>query len=95
MKRFPAIESVLKTIFNAEDGLSEDVAIRLYQRTAKSSYSNLKAELEEAFASDAVCWRDMLLTEEYEVFDADSEQEAKAYARKILWDPLFLRAPEQ
>jgi hypothetical protein len=83
---------MLKAIFNSEDGISEDAAIRLYQRAAKSSRPGvdvLKRELEFAFSDESLSWRQMLLNEDYEVFDASSEDEAREYARRILWTPLL------
>lgn len=82
---------MLKTIFNVEDGLSEEMAIPLYQRTAAQSdpgVAALKREIETAFADETLSWRQMLSNEGYEVFDTSSEAEAREYARRILWTPL-------
>jgi len=42
-----------------------------------------------AFDDETLSWKDMLLNEAYEVFDAQSEDEAKEHARRILWEPIF------
>jgi uncharacterized protein YdaU (DUF1376 family) len=91
MSDFPQISRVLKTYFNAEDGLSEDVAIRMYQRASASSASRdaLEAELATAFSDTNVSWKNLLLNDDYEVFDAQSENDARAYAHRILWQPIF------
>jgi len=91
MKEFQNIAAMLKTSFNAEDGLSEDVAIRLYRKAALSSgkLEALKQELEIAFSSNEVSWKFFLFNDDYEVFDAETEEEAREYARRILWKPLF------
>jgi hypothetical protein len=91
MEEFPNIKHMLKVTFNVEDGLSEDVAIRLYQRAAKSSanFEALKQELQMAFSRTDVSWKEILLNTEYEVFDAENEDEAREYALKILWKPIF------
>lgn len=91
MSEFPTIKSLLGTIFNTEDGLSEDVSIRLYRRALNfgDCRSRLAAELQAAFSSDATSWKQMLCNEEYEVADFETESEAREHARKILWDPLF------
>jgi hypothetical protein len=91
MSDFPQVSRVLKTFFNTEDGLSEDVAIRMYQRANASSANReaYEAELIEAFANGQVSWKNLLLNDDFEVFDAASEDEAREYARKILWVPIF------
>ncbi|WP_380602278.1 hypothetical protein [Steroidobacter flavus] len=90
MSRFPTIRHMLRTAFNVEDGLSEDVAIRFYQRSAtRGDLEKLKQELQLAFAAPDFSWREMLSNQEYEVFDVDSEDEAREYARRILWKPIF------
>ncbi|GLQ92773.1 hypothetical protein [Dyella acidisoli] len=91
MSDFPQISRVLKACFNVEDGLSEDVAIRMYQRALASSANRdaLEAELARAFGDTQVSWKKLLLNDDYEVFDAPSEEEMRAYAHRILWQPIF------
>ena len=89
--RFPNITHMLKTVFNVEDGLSEDVAIRIYRRSAESreDFAALKGELREAFSDPSVSWKILLSNEDYEVFDTDNEYDAREYAMRILWVPIF------
>jgi hypothetical protein len=91
MENYPIIVQMLRTAFNAEDGLSQEVAIRLYKRAVESRdlTESLKQELKEAFSNASVSWKSLLLNQEFEVFDADSEEQARDYAIKILWDPIF------
>ncbi|WP_200960991.1 hypothetical protein [Noviherbaspirillum sp. Root189] len=90
MKNYPNITHMLKTVFNAEDGLSIDTAIRIYQRTAVSSgnLDALKCELKLAFSDQDLSWKEMLRNDDYEVFDAETENDAREHAKKILWAPL-------
>lgn len=90
MNRFPTLTYMLKTVFTVEAGLSEGAAIRMYVRSAKNSneVELLKSELQAAFSDPAVSWREMLLNDEYEVYDASSEEEAIAFAKRVLWEPL-------
>lgn len=55
MDKYPIITHMLQTLFNVEDGLSEDVAIRIYQRAAFTSENleGLKLELLSAFSDTA------------------------------------------
>lgn len=93
MAEFPTIVHMLRTAYNAEDGLSEDVSIRLYRRAAASgdNRAKLEAELREAFARDGLSWQRMLCNDEYEVVDLETEDQAREHARRILWEPLFGR----
>lgn len=89
--KYPIIVRMLKTLFNSEDGLSEDVSIGLYVRTASSEgvVDALKSELESAFSDTSLSWRQMLANDDYEVYCADTEDEASQYVRRILWAPMF------
>jgi len=91
MDSYPNISHMLRTVFNAEDGLSEDVAIRLYQSSSVNSknHEELKRELQAAFTNPNVSWKKILLNDDYEVFDAQNEEEAREYAKRILWNPIF------
>lgn len=82
---------MLRTVFNAEDGLSEGQSIRLYLRLAAQAgtLDTLKAELKTAFSHPETRWRHLLSNEDYEVIDVDSEAEAREHVHRILWVPLF------
>ena len=82
---------MLRTAYNAEDGLNEDVSIRLYQRAAISGgdFEKLEAELRVAFSCGDFPWQKMLCNDEYEVIDCETEDEACKNARRLLWEPLF------
>lgn len=91
MTNFPTIALMLRTAFNVEDGLEEDASIRLYQRAAAfgNNMPTLKNELQEAFSCRDFSWREMLCNDTYEVVDLDTEDEARQFAHRILWEPLF------
>ena len=90
MNHHPRISSALKTAFNAEDGLSPEASTRLYIQlvTRSPSFEGFAAELAEALADQSTPWKALLLNEQYEVYDAASEDEARDYARRILWLPI-------
>ncbi|MCQ9379745.1 hypothetical protein [Methyloversatilis sp. XJ19-49] len=82
---------MLKTIFNVDSGLSEDAAINVYRRSAQSSgkLEALREELDYALSDPSVSWKALLANSDYEVFDAETEQQAKSYAIRILLEPLY------
>lgn len=81
---------MLSTVFSSEFGLSEDAGIRIYKRSAKTGgmESALRKELAEALESKDVSWMHLLCNDDYVVFEPSSEEEARAFARRVLWDPL-------
>lgn len=91
MKKYPNIVHALNTAFNVENGLSEDAAIRLYVRSieADGQMEALKSELRMAFADPDLSWTDLLSNDVYDVHYANSESDAYAYAKRILWDPVL------
>ncbi|WP_081422565.1 hypothetical protein [Xanthomonas cannabis] len=91
MYNFPQISRSLRSYFNAEDGLSEEVSIEIYRRASASGghRSALEAELVAAFGATQVSWKELLSNDDYEVFHAASEEEARIYAHRILWEPIF------
>jgi len=81
---------MLKTIFSADFGFQEEAAKNIYLRGLISSgkLDEMKAELAAAFEDNSVRWREMLLNDDYEVQDFDTEEESIAYVKRVLWDPL-------
>jgi len=88
---YPIISRMLRTIFNSEDGLSEDVATRMYVRAVASEGSEdaLKSELRMAFSDANLSWLELLSNDEFEVYCAEDEQDARQHAERILWLPIF------
>lgn len=81
---------MLRTIFVTDFSFSEDAAISIYVSGLKVSGKEevMKRELSEAFGDGGLSWRAMLNNDEYEVLDFETEEEAKAYVKRILWDPI-------
>jgi len=90
VRKYPLITHALRTCFNAEDGLSLDVAIRLYVGLAvgKGMVGEYLSEVDAAMSDPATDWKAMLLNDDYEVYYAETADEAKQYARQILHEPL-------
>lgn len=91
MTKYPNILHALNTAFNVENGLSEAAAIRLYVRSldADGQTEALKSELREAFDDPSLAWVELLSNDDYDVYYAESEEEAKTHARRLLWEPIL------
>lgn len=88
--RYENIRHMLRTIFVTDFSLPEDAAISIYVSGLKVSGKGetMKHELSEAFGDGSISWRAMLNNDEYEVLDFETEEEARAYVKRVLWDPL-------
>lgn len=84
------ISTALRTAFNAEDGLTPEVSSALYVRLVTNSpaFQGFKAELAEAFEDSRTSWKCLLLNDQYEVYDAADERDARDHAYRILWLPI-------
>ncbi|MEQ4338820.1 hypothetical protein ABNM62_10090 [Pseudomonas syringae] len=87
--KYNNIRHTLKTVFCSDFNLTEDV-IDIYVNSLNSSgkTDEMRYELAEFLRDQNVSWRDMLVNDEYEVLDFETEQEAKDYIKRILWQPL-------
>lgn len=84
------INHVLANYLNASIGYSEDEAISILRKDFDNSPELAKgvaADLEKAFGDRDYSWREVMA--EYDVISADTEEEARAYAKKILWSTLL------
>lgn len=90
MQDYALIESVLAGIFSASVGYTEDEAVSELRKdidTNPEFRCGFEAELREAFADQALSWRDLFA--EHDVCVFDTEEEAAGYARKMLWNVTF------
>jgi hypothetical protein len=85
------IRAKLDAVFNVNASLSEEAAIALYisgvemEGTVEEHLHEIAAALE----SPDVSWRRLLFNDDYEVADLESEEAAREFARRILWEPLI------
>jgi len=96
MEKYQNIIYMLKNIFVVDLGFPEDMAISLYKESLQSSgkLGDMKQELREAFSDKDVSWKEMLLNDDYEVLDFDTEEEAKEFVERVLWEPITNSKPE-
>lgn len=95
MREYPEIRYVLKTIFAVDVGLSEQASEALFRRALSNENWRriFEKELEIAFADPEVSWSELLFNDQYEVYQADSEDEARELAISLLWSPTFPGRP--
>ena len=86
------INHVLANYLNTSVGHSEDEAISILRNDLANCPELAKgvvADLEKAFGDRDYSWGEVLA--EYDVLSTDSEEDARAYAKKILWLALLGR----
>jgi hypothetical protein len=95
MERYPEIRRILSIAFSIETGLSDDAASAMLRRALQSSEwrRRFEAELIDAFSSSQTNWSELLFNDDYEVLEADTENQARAHAAALLWKLAFPHTP--
>ncbi|MEO1615998.1 MAG: hypothetical protein AAFV88_09130 [Planctomycetota bacterium] len=83
MSQYPSLENILSSLFSVQTGLEDDDASAAFRRALASS-PKLEAEIRAAFADPSISWTKLLFNDDYEVYEADSEQDARQFASEIL-----------
>ncbi|HEF5875100.1 TPA: hypothetical protein SAY52_005792 [Burkholderia cenocepacia] len=85
------VDHILAAYFGSSAETSEEDAISLLLGNVKNNdvfASGLRADVGMALQDSAYSWKDVL--EQYEVAFFDTEEDARLYAKRILWDSLFI-----
>lgn len=86
-EQLPSLRNVLSSVFSVQTGLSDESAKAMFLR-AVSADPILMKEIVGAFDSEATDWKELLFNDEYEVYEAETSDEARELARELLLDPL-------
>lgn len=84
------IDNVLGSYFSSAVECSEDEAISTLRKHLVDSpqlAEGLHTELQSALNNRDYSWKNVLA--EHDVLFAENEEDARTYAKKILWDALF------
>lgn len=88
---YSRVVNILRSVFSVEVGLSDSEAQSLLRRMLDDpeQRSNIERELESLYQDDSVSWVLLLDNDDYVVYPADDEADAKEYLTSILWDQVF------
>ena len=91
MSEWPTIRKILGICFSSDVGLSRDAALGVFKRclAVAETRDALEAELVAAFSASTPVWTELLYNRDYEVMEANSEQEAREWAKEYLWKTTF------
>lgn len=89
MREYSLIQGVLAAVFASDLGRSDEEASELLQEMlGNPEYrKQLSEELAASFQDPGFSWEAVL--NEYEVYPADDETDARRFAEKILWKAVF------
>lgn len=89
------IRYFLATFFTERSGLSDADAIQAYLQalTASGRKEELHCDLIDAFDDEHTCWQGLFWNDAYKVKQFPDPAQARAYAREVLWEPLFWPEP--
>lgn len=93
--KYPRLIKTLESIFAIDVGLSDASQVAMLQRqlAVDTLREQLRSELLAAWKDESVNWQDLLYNKHYEVYEADSEQDAKRYISRTLWPHIFPEMP--
>lgn len=91
MKNYPSLRNLLISIFSVDVGLEESDEIAALDRVLSdgSQREEIEAELRQLFQDEAISWSEFLENDEYVVYPADDENDAKEYVVDNLWNRVF------
>lgn len=91
MPEHPKLRKILGAVFPIETGLSDAAQTAMLQRSLQNPEwrAAFQQELYSAASDPQTLWLELLLNNEYEVTDADSEIEAREIAMSLLWQTTF------
>lgn len=91
MTHYPAIKNILRSLFSVEVGLEDATAnAMLVQALNDPVYRKIiEGELIELSADYTLSWIELLDNDEYAVYAADDEAEAKKYFKSLIWYQVF------
>ncbi|MFM2419062.1 MAG: hypothetical protein RL385_3785 [Pseudomonadota bacterium] len=90
-QNYPTIAHVLDVCFSVQAECSQDEGLDAYKTLLESKeYSDrLEGELRQAFGDPEFSWAYALANPDYEVTFSETEQQARDFARELLWRGRF------
>ena len=94
-RNYPKIRQILGTIFAVDVGLSDTAQRQMLERSLANEHWRFffERELLTAFSDTTISWSEMLFNDIFEVYQADSETNARETAASLLWEPTFPGKP--
>ena len=91
MKNYPTLRNLLISVFSVDVGLEENEEIAALERMLSdpAQRTEIEGELRQLFQDTSTSWSELLENDEYVVYPADDEEDAKEYVVESLWNRVF------
>ena len=91
MKNYPSLRNLLISIFSVDVGLEESEERAALERVLSdpAQRTDIEQELRQLFHDTSISWSELLENDEYVVYPADDEEDAKEYVVESLWNRVF------
>lgn len=91
MVNYPSLRNLFISIFSVDVGLEENDEIAALNRVLNdvNQREEIESELRLLFQDDTISWSELLENDDYVVYPADDEDDAKEYVVESLWNRVF------
>ncbi|NOZ54346.1 MAG: hypothetical protein GXP08_14650 [Gammaproteobacteria bacterium] len=95
MKNYPSLKNLFISIYSVDVGLEESEEKAALDRVLSdhAQRKEIEGELKQLFKDEAISWVELLENDEYVVYPADDEDDAKGYVIDSLWSRIFPNEP--
>jgi lipopolysaccharide assembly outer membrane protein LptD (OstA) len=94
MESYPTLKNLLISVFSVDVGLEESEELAALERVLSdpTQRTEIEAELRQLFQDATISWSELLENDEYVVYPADDDEDAKEYVIESLWNRVFPNA---
>lgn len=91
MKKYPTLRNLFISIFSVDVGLDKSEEIAALERVLSDPVQRkeIEEELRLIFNDVSISWIELLENDEYVVYPADDEDDAREYVEECLWNRVF------
>ncbi|MDP2571615.1 hypothetical protein Q8W40_05435 [Vibrio penaeicida] len=91
MENYPSIRNLFISIFSVDVGLETSDEIALFERVLSDPIqrAEIEKDLMKLFRDPSISWLMLLENDDYVVYPADNEEDARDYVVDTLWNSVF------
>lgn len=91
MKNYPTLRNLLISVYSVDVGFEKNEEIAALERVLSdpAQRAEIEGELRQLFQDASISWSELLENDEYVVYPADDEEDAKEYVVESLWSRVF------
>ena len=95
MKIYKTLDEMISSTYSVDIGLSEEQAGKLYIRMLENDVwrNKISEEVKSAISDNTFSWLEFF--ERHDVYSAESEDDAREYAERIIHAPLMIQRSKE